>query len=387
MSEASWQTRSRVRLLVAALTACIACAVVAAATAGDGGGTVATDLQNPRGIAAGPGKQLLVVESATGAVDVVRHGRTRTIATVPGAVDVAANKHSTYVVVGGPAPDAPPPPAGSISASLVRLGHDGTPEVIADIGAYQVTHPDPDDLDSPPNPAESNPNGLALLSHGRVLVADAAANDLLLVDKHGQITTVAHFKPESVAWNLPFPPPSTPPVPAEAVPTAVAVGPDGAYYVSVLTGFPFTKGAARVWRIAPDSVDAVCDPLKVDPTGSCVSVASGFSSVIDVAFGSDGTMYVLELARDGLAGALVFDPPTEFPPIGALWSVKNGEKTKIADSLVAPGGVLVNRHGAIFVTTLTFGPPGGTVIRLGGSDDGNPIDDGDVADFGQSDED
>ena len=102
MSEASWQTRSRVRLLVAALTACIACAVVAAATAGDGGGTVATDLQNPRGIAAGPGKQLLVVESATGAVDVVRHGRTRTIATVPGAVDVAANKHSTYVVVGDP---------------------------------------------------------------------------------------------------------------------------------------------------------------------------------------------------------------------------------------------------------------------------------------------
>ena len=39
------------------------------------------------------------------------------------------------------------------------------------------------------------------------------------------------------------------------------------------------------------------------------------------------------------------------------------------------------------MTTLTFGPPGGTVIRLGGSDDGNAIDDGDVADFGQSDED
>jgi hypothetical protein len=176
-------------------------------------------------------------------------------------------------------------------------------------------------------------------------------------------------------------------VPAEAVPTAVAVGPDGAYYVSVLTGFPFTKGAARVWRIAPDSVDAVCDPLTVDPTGSCVSVATGFSSVIDVTFGEDGTMYVLELARDGLAGALVFDPPTEFPPLGALWSVKNGVKTKIADSLVAPGGVVVNRHGVIFVTTLTFGPPGGTVIRLGGSDDGNAGDDGDVADFGHSEDD
>jgi hypothetical protein len=49
--------------------------------------------------------------------------------------------------------------------------------------------------------------------------------------------------------------------PREAVPTDVVVGPEGAYYVSTLTGFPFTAetanfysasaGNSAVWRIVP----------------------------------------------------------------------------------------------------------------------------------------
>jgi hypothetical protein len=38
--------------------------------------------------------------------------------------------------------------------------------------------------------------------------------------------------------------------------------------------------------------------------------------VIDLSFGSDGTMYVLQIAKNGLAGALVLG--TEFPPIGVV---------------------------------------------------------------------
>jgi hypothetical protein len=33
----------------------------------------------------------------------------------------------------------------------------------------------------------------------------------------------------------------------------VVVGPDGAYYVSQLTGFPFPVGAANVYRVVPGS--------------------------------------------------------------------------------------------------------------------------------------
>jgi hypothetical protein len=351
------------RLSASAVVGLLAAVVVATAAAS--GGTVAGGLANPRGITNGPGGSLLVVESATGAIDELRNGSSRTIATVPGAVDVATNGlGNTYAVIAGPAPDGPPPPAGSHPSSLVRIWPNGHVEVVADIGAYQVTHPDEDDLDQPPNPAESNPNGVALLPGGNVLVADAAANDLLLVDIHGRITTVAHFKPEFVPWGLPFGPPIGTRVPAEAVPTAVAVGPDGAYYVSELTGFPFAKGAARIWRIEPGSVEAVCDPVVARP--GCSSVATGFSSVIDITFGPQRTrtMYVLELAKDGLAGALVLG--TEFPPTGALWAVKNDVRTLVSDTLAAPGGVAVDSGGSIFVTTLTFGPPGGSVINLNG---------------------
>lgn len=78
----------------------------------------------------------------------------------------------------------------------------------------------------------------------------------------------------------------------ESVPTAVAIGPDGAYYVSELKGVPFPPGASRIWRIAPGSTGATCDPLQ-EQTGPCTTVAASFSSVIDLTFGPDGTMYVL----------------------------------------------------------------------------------------------
>ena len=73
---------------------------------------------------------------------------------------------------------------------------------------------------------------------------------------------------------------------------------------------------------------------------------------------------MLELAKNGLVGALVLG--TEFPPIGALWAIKNGVRTLVADDLVAPGGVAVDSNGTLFATTLTFGPPGGSVISLNG---------------------
>jgi hypothetical protein len=40
-------------------------------------------------------------------------------------------------------------------------------------------------------------------------------------------------------------------VPQQSVPTSVALGPDGAWYVGELSGFPFTPGTARIWRIVP----------------------------------------------------------------------------------------------------------------------------------------
>lgn len=61
----------------------------------------------------------------------------------------------------------------------------------------------------------------------------------------------------------------------------------GDYYVGQLTGFPFTVGAANVYRVPKEG-------------GTPEVVASGFTHIVDLAFGPDGSLYVLEIARNGL---------------------------------------------------------------------------------------
>ena len=77
--------------------------------------------------------------------------------------------------------------------------------------------------------------------------------------------------------------------------TSVAIGPDGAYYVTELKGFPAPTGESRVWRIEPGTRHEHCD---ADAVGSpCTVVADGFTSIVDLTFGADGTAYVVELTR------------------------------------------------------------------------------------------
>ena len=71
------------------------------------------------------------------------------------------------------------------------------------------------------------------------------------------------------------------------MPTAVVRGPDGAWYVSQLTGFPFTKGSASIWR---HRVQRRADRY-----------ASGLTNVTDLAFHGK-TLYAVQIATDGLLG-------------------------------------------------------------------------------------
>jgi hypothetical protein len=89
-------------------------ACVASVSAG-AAGPVASGLANPRGIALGPGGRILVAEAATGAIDEIRKGHVRTLATVAGAVDVIGKgRGKTYAAIAGVAPDEPPPPPGPV---------------------------------------------------------------------------------------------------------------------------------------------------------------------------------------------------------------------------------------------------------------------------------
>ena len=115
----------------------------------------------------------------------------------------------------------------------------------------------------------------------RTLVADAGGNTVLSVSNRVRVVKVFP--------NIPMPHPFIPGaiVPMQAVPTGVVVGPDGATYVSQLTGFPFPIGGAKVFRIDPRS-------------GAVSTYATGFTMAMDLAFGRDGTLYVLEIDSNSL---------------------------------------------------------------------------------------
>ncbi len=353
--------------LVVAL-AVVAAVGITAASAGAVPTVVATGLDNPRGLTFGADGTLYVAEAGrggsgpcfmnsepnlvcfgtSGAITQVRHGTQTRIATgLPSVAGQggggATGPHDVSVIgnggllfsIGLGAPPSTVAPGGPIAgagmATLNRLnGRSGTWTPIASLAAHEAAaNPDGTDLDT-------NPYGILSLP-GRTLVADAGANALLEVSASGKVSTVAAFPPTPV--NFPFPG-----FPMDAVPTSVARGPDGALYVGQLTGFPFPVGGSTVWRIGASGPA----PFR-----------TGFTNVVDITFGADGSLYVVEIDSSSL----------RLPPemIGSLIRVApDGTRTTIADNLFSPGGVALGPDGAPYVTVCSVCPGGGQVLRLDG---------------------
>lgn len=257
----------------------------------------------------------------------------------------------TYILTAAGAP-------GTGLATLYRwVPGGGDPQPVADIGAYQVTDPDPYNTDGPPE--ESNPFGVALLPDRSVLVSDAAANDLLRIFPNGTIVTVARLKPRIVPVPAELPdegfPPAGTPINSEAVATSVTVGKDGYYYVGELRGFPATPGTSQIWRIAPNSVNAICDPAAPNQ-GPCKRFADGFTSIVALDTGTDGSIYVVELVKRSW---LQWQEGLVNPPIGALFRIPQGggePQELVEDQLILPAGVAAGSGKTVYVTNPVFGP-------------------------------
>lgn len=307
---------------------------------------VMSGLDNPRGMAFGPEGALYVAEAGrggpgpcqiivppdgpacfglTGAVSRLWKGeQTRVVSSLPSSVTATGQANGpndiSFLGRGGalltigsgghPALRAGWGPGGELFGTLLQLAASGQWRVVSDIAAEEeLANPDGGFVDS-------NAFGVLALP-GERLVADAGANALVSIKANGVASTVAVFPARASGRST------------DAVPTDVVVGPDGAYYVSELTGVPFAAGAANVYRVAAGQVPVVFQ--------------GGFKTAIDLDFGPDGSLYVLEHAT----GPAFFGGPgriVRVAPDGTR-SVVYGGLNRPTSLLVVDGGVYVTNNG------------------------------------------
>jgi hypothetical protein len=257
------RTATAMAVVLVAAFALIAPGAVSASTIT----TVMHGLDNARGLAFGPEGALYVAEAgrggpasglcwssprpdlgarcygATGAISRYWRGtQERVVTGLPSlenpafAGPAAGPQHISFQGRGGmyvtigfggdpPARDAFFPGLGF--SQLVKVTPSGVVHSVADIGAYEGA--------SNPDGLQVDTNAYAVLAlPGHQLVTDAGGNSLLDVRGDGSISTVTTFPKVIGGFG-----------PADPVPTEVVLGPDGACYVSNLSGVPFTPGSAR----------------------------------------------------------------------------------------------------------------------------------------------
>jgi hypothetical protein len=184
-------------------------------------------------------------------------------------------------------------------------------------------------------------------------VVDAATNTLDLVHTNGAKDVLAYFPDNAFA---------------DATPTCVAQGPDGALYIGTLAMVdsifapPTPIPAAIVYRVDPKAAKPGSLPTVLSLAKPW---ASGLWPINGCAFGPDGNFYVSELGNN-------FDPTYG----GGVGIFTGGDVVKIpfatpgvhlsltGNALTMPAGVAVDGNGDVYVANGTAFVPNGQVVRL-----------------------
>jgi hypothetical protein len=200
-----------------------------------------------------------------------------------------------------------------------------------------------------PNPQfpDANPYGV-LAQPGLTYVVDSGSNTLDSVKANGTVNVLAWFPDTDLG----------PIFLADAVPTCVAKGPDGALYVGTLglvQSIVFSSPQALVYRIDPSTLG---NGLKI--LGPSDVYASNLWPINGCAFGPDGTLYASELFT--AAGNLFNSGDV----VALRFNAPNNPISLTGGTLPLPAGVAVSSNGTVYAVGVTaFAPPNsGIVVRL-----------------------
>jgi len=320
---------------------------------------VATGLNNPRQLNFSKSGKLYIAEAGTGGTRDCRNGEAGKVCWGPsGSVTVVSKGHQHRLITGlpsyadkgagttalGPA-DVVPYGHGKLAVSIgygfdpadrAALGGAGRwfaqlvrftrsnhrLRTLGNLGAFEGRK-------NPIHDPNTDPTGV--FRSGRSFLAiDSGGNDLVRV-RHHHVRLARVFRDVQTAKGK-----------VQAVPTDVVVH-HGAIYVCELTGFPFVKGAATIYRMVPGHRATV--------------YASGLTNVTSLAFGHHGRLYAVQISNKGLLNG----------PTGSLWRVhsdKSGKRSKnVTGPLFAPYGVAIRGHSA-YVSTGAVAPGAGEVIKV-----------------------
>ena len=211
-----------------------------------------------------------------------------------------------------------------VPTGIVRVNSDGTHNVIADLGTWQVANP----VENPGEDFEPEGNPYSMITvHDKFYVVEANQGQLIKVKTDGTINRVVDI---SATYD-------------HIVPTVVDFH-NGNFYVGNLGSFPAVEGSSNIYKISPD--------------GQIEVTETGFTMILGLVFDKWGRLYVLEMTTGN---------PFPTPGTGRIVRVNHdGSRDVIATALNFPTGMTYGPDGNLYVSQWGFGASagGGEIVKV-----------------------